>query len=119
MNASASAQEWRLLCFHGGYADDFEFDYHTGIRDKGGGLLGWIWWQEVRRFSHNPFRLIGVVLSVWTFATAACGSSIDFWTIAICCMLVGVGEASFTSLAAPFIDDHAPAPQKTAWLAMF
>ncbi|CAB4283974.1 unnamed protein product [Prunus armeniaca] len=69
--------------------------------------------------SHNPFRLIGVGLSVWTFATAGCGSSIDFWTIAICRMLVGVGEASFISLAAPFIDDHAPAPQKTAWLAMF
>ncbi|KAL6277434.1 hypothetical protein ACE6H2_021035 [Prunus campanulata] len=69
--------------------------------------------------SHNPFRLIGVGLSVWTFATAGCGSSIDFWTIAICRMLIGVGEASFISLAAPFIDDHAPAPQKTAWLAMF
>uniref|UniRef100_A0A2P2L7T4 Major facilitator superfamily (MFS) profile domain-containing protein n=1 Tax=Rhizophora mucronata TaxID=61149 RepID=A0A2P2L7T4_RHIMU len=69
--------------------------------------------------SHNPFRLIGVGLSVWTFATAGCGSSIDFWSIAICRMLVGVGEASFISLAAPFIDDNAPDGQKTAWLAMF
>ncbi|KAJ0040178.1 hypothetical protein Pint_27797 [Pistacia integerrima] len=69
--------------------------------------------------SHNPFRLIGVGLSVWTFAAAGCGSSIDFWSIAICRMLVGVGEASFISLAAPFIDDNAPAAQKTAWLAMF
>ncbi|KAG7977318.1 hypothetical protein I3843_05G025900 [Carya illinoinensis] len=34
-------------------------------------------------------------------------------------MLVGVGEASFISLAAPFIDDNAPAAQKTAWLAIF
>ncbi|KAH9712516.1 putative sphingolipid transporter spinster [Citrus sinensis] len=69
--------------------------------------------------SHNPFRLIGVGLSVWTFATAGCGSSFDFWSIAICRMLVGVGEASFISLAAPFIDDNAPVPQKTAWLSMF
>ncbi|GMH24645.1 hypothetical protein Nepgr_026488 [Nepenthes gracilis] len=69
--------------------------------------------------SHNPFRLIGVGLSVWTFATAGCGSSFDFWSIAICRMLVGVGEASFISLAAPFIDDNAPVAQKTAWLAMF
>lgn len=69
--------------------------------------------------SHNPFRLIGVGLSVWTFATAGCGSSFDFWSIAICRMLVGVGEASFISLAAPFIDDNAPIPQKTAWLAVF
>lgn len=36
--------------------------------------------------SHNPFRLIGVGLSVWTFATAGCGSSFDFWSIAICRM---------------------------------
>ncbi|XP_027360749.1 probable sphingolipid transporter spinster homolog 2 isoform X3 [Abrus precatorius] len=69
--------------------------------------------------SHNPFRLIGVGLSVWTFAIAGCGSSFDFWSIAICRMLVGVGEASFISLAAPFIDDNAPAAQKTAWLATF
>lgn len=69
--------------------------------------------------SHNPFRLIGVGLSVWTVATAGCGFSIDFWSIAICRMLVGVGEASFISLAAPFIDDNAPVAQKTAWLAMF
>ncbi|GAB2232041.1 hypothetical protein Drorol1_Dr00011062 [Drosera rotundifolia] len=69
--------------------------------------------------SHNPFRLIGVGLSVWTFATAGCGSSFNFWSIAICRMLVGVGEASFISLAAPFIDDNAPVAQKTAWLAMF
>ncbi|KAJ6792003.1 putative sphingolipid transporter spinster-like protein 2 [Iris pallida] len=69
--------------------------------------------------SHNPFRLIGVGLSVWTFATAGCGFAFDFWSITICRMLVGVGEASFISLAAPFIDDNAPVPQKTAWLAIF
>ncbi|CAA7387887.1 unnamed protein product [Spirodela intermedia] len=69
--------------------------------------------------SHNPFRLIGVGLSVWTLATAGCGFSFDFWSITICRMFVGVGEASFISLAAPFIDDNAPAAQKTAWLAMF
>lgn len=69
--------------------------------------------------SHNPFRLIGVGLLVWTFATAGCGFSFDFWSITICRMLVGVGEASFISLAAPFIDDNAPPAQKTAWLATF
>ncbi|KAK9110812.1 hypothetical protein Sjap_018872 [Stephania japonica] len=69
--------------------------------------------------SHNPFRLIGVGLSVWTFATAGCGASFNFWSIAIFRMLVGVGEASFISLAAPFIDDNAPVSQKTAWLAIF
>ncbi|KAG6489771.1 hypothetical protein ZIOFF_051050 [Zingiber officinale] len=69
--------------------------------------------------SHNPFRLIGVGLFVWTIATAGCGCAFDFWSITICRMLVGVGEASFISLAAPFIDDNAPVAQKTAWLALF
>ncbi|KAL5556652.1 hypothetical protein UlMin_038888 [Ulmus minor] len=69
--------------------------------------------------THNPFRLIGVGLTVWTVATAGCGFSFNFWSIAICRMLVGVGEASFISLAAPFIDDNAPPAQKTAWLGMF
>ncbi|TKY59410.1 sphingolipid transporter spinster-like 2 [Spatholobus suberectus] len=69
--------------------------------------------------SVNPFRLIGVGLSVWTLATLGCGFSFNFWSIAACRMLVGVGEASFISLAAPFIDDNAPAAQKTAWLAIF
>ncbi|OWM64741.1 hypothetical protein CDL15_Pgr028458 [Punica granatum] len=67
----------------------------------------------------NPFRLIGVGLSVWTAAVIGCGFSFDFWSIAICRMFVGVGEASFISLAAPFIDDNAPIDQKTAWLAIF
>ncbi|KAK8494173.1 hypothetical protein V6N11_002242 [Hibiscus sabdariffa] len=69
--------------------------------------------------SYNPFRLIGVGLSVWTLAVAGCASAFSFWFIAICRMLVGVGEASFISLAAPYIDDNAPVSQKTAWLAMF
>ncbi|KAJ0441742.1 putative major facilitator superfamily, MFS transporter superfamily [Helianthus annuus] len=69
--------------------------------------------------SFNPFRLIGVGLSVWTFAAAGCGISVDFWSITACRMLVGVGEASFISLAAPFIDDNAPVTQRTAWLGIF
>ncbi|MED6145569.1 hypothetical protein PIB30_026428 [Stylosanthes scabra] len=69
--------------------------------------------------SVNPFRLIGVGLSVWTVATLCCGFSFNFWSISVARMLVGVGEASFISLAAPFIDDNAPVSQKTAWLAIF
>ncbi|EXB51443.1 putative sphingolipid transporter spinster-2-like protein [Morus notabilis] len=69
--------------------------------------------------SLNPFRLIGAGLSVWTIAVTGCGLSFEFWSITICRMLVGVGEASFISLAAPFIDDNAPTAQKTAWLAIF
>ncbi|XP_073122340.1 probable sphingolipid transporter spinster homolog 1 [Henckelia pumila] len=58
--------------------------------------------------SFNPFRFIGVGLTVWTFVVTLCGFSHNFWTIAVGRMLVSVGEASFISLAAPFIDDNAP-----------
>lgn len=69
--------------------------------------------------SFNPFRLIGVGLTVWTIAVLGCGSSFAFWFIVLCRMFVGVGEASFISLAAPFIDDNAPQEQKAAWLGLF
>lgn len=32
---------------------------------------------------------------------------------------MGVGEASFVALAAPFIDDYAPTAHKARWLATF
>ncbi|CAI5502022.1 unnamed protein product [Closterium sp. Naga37s-1] len=68
---------------------------------------------------HNPFRLIALGLLVWTLAVAGCGLSPGLLSLLFCRMLVGVGEASFISLAAPFIDDNAP-PGKTAqWLATF
>lgn len=69
--------------------------------------------------SHNSFKLMGVGLSVWTFATAMCGFSFDFWSLTVARMLVGVGEASFISLAAPFIIDNAPHAKKARWLAYF
>ncbi|KAG6409044.1 hypothetical protein SASPL_132119 [Salvia splendens] len=69
--------------------------------------------------SVNPFRLIGVGLSVWTVAVTFSGFSFNFWSMAVARMLVGVGEASFISLAAPFIDDNAPVTQRTAWLGAF
>jgi len=51
----------------------------------------------------NAFRLIGIGLSVWTLAVAGCGLALGFWTLVLCRMLVGVGEASFVALASPFI----------------
>ncbi|CAH2061482.1 unnamed protein product, partial [Thlaspi arvense] len=69
--------------------------------------------------SFNPFRLIGVGLTVWTITVLGCGSSFAFSFIVLCRMFVGVGEASFISLAAPFIDDNAPHKQKAVWLGVF
>ncbi|KAI8552460.1 hypothetical protein RHMOL_Rhmol06G0268400 [Rhododendron molle] len=61
--------------------------------------------------SYNPFRLIGVGLTVWTFAIAGSGFPIDFWFIIACRVLVGVGIAPFVSIGAPYIDDIAPVAQ--------
>lgn len=52
---------------------------------------------------YNAFRLMGVGLTIWIVATFGCAISFGFWSILLCRMLVGVGEASFISLAAPFI----------------
>ena len=52
---------------------------------------------------HNAFRLIAVGLGIWTLATAGCGLAWGFWSLILCRMLVGVGEASFVALASPFI----------------
>jgi len=44
-----------------------------------------------------------VGLGIWTLAVAGSGAAIGFWSLVVCRMFVGVGEASFVSLASPFI----------------
>jgi len=67
----------------------------------------------------NPLRLIGVGLSVWVLSTLGCGLAWNYGSLLVFRALVGVGEASFCSLAAPMIDDAAPAGSKSTWLALF
>jgi len=67
----------------------------------------------------NPFRLIAVGLGTWTVATMACATSPNYPSLFLARTLVGVGEASFCALAAPFIDDFAPRGKKATWLACF
>lgn len=40
-------------------------------------------------------------------AVVGCGAAPNYWVLIGCRMLVGVGEASFVALAAPFIGDRA------------
>ena len=58
-----------------------------------------------RRYA-NAFRLIGIGLGAWTLAVAGCGLAFGFWSLAVCRMLVGIGEASFVALASPFIGEQ-------------
>jgi MFS transporter, Spinster family, sphingosine-1-phosphate transporter len=67
----------------------------------------------------KAFHLIAIGLSIWAAAVLGCGLSIGFFTLLLCRMAVGVGEASFVALAAPFIDDVAPPQAKARWLAIF
>ena len=67
----------------------------------------------------NPFRLIAVGLGAWTVAVLGCAAAPNYASLFASRALVGVGEASFVSLAAPFIDDYAPKERKTSWLAAF
>lgn len=68
---------------------------------------------------HSPMRLIGYGLGVWALAVFLCGCSPSFWSLVVCRMAVGIGEASFVALASPFIDDAAPDEKKSLWLGMF
>lgn len=52
---------------------------------------------------YSAFRLIGIGMGTWMLATFGCGLAVGFWSLIFCRMLVGVGEASFVALAAPFI----------------
>ena len=67
----------------------------------------------------NEMRLIAYGLLVWATSVLGCAFSAGFWSLLLCRMVVGVGEASFVALASPFIDDAAPPERKTLWLAVF
>eukprot|EP00955_Chlamydomonas_euryale_P066733 359629-Chlamydomonas_euryale.AAC.2 len=58
-------------------------------------------------------------MGVWTVAVLGCSVAPTFPLLLLCRAAVGVGEASFVSLAAPFIDDYAPAAAKARWFAVF
>lgn len=67
----------------------------------------------------SGFKLIAIGMGTWTVATAGCGIATGYASLIFFRMLVGVGEASFVALAAPFIDDYAPPQQKARWFAAF
>lgn len=52
---------------------------------------------------YSAFRLLGMGMGVWCCATAACGLAPNFGWLLTARAFVGVGEASFVALAAPFI----------------
>lgn len=64
-------------------------------------------------------RLIAVGVLIWSFATIASGMAIGTWSLLAARAVVGVGEASYATLAPTIIDDIAPTETKGKYLAVF
>ena len=63
--------------------------------------------------------LIAFGVIVWSLATLATGLTHSFTTMMIARVCVGIGEASYATLAPTIIDDITPAAQKSRTLAIF
>ncbi len=63
--------------------------------------------------------LIAGGVAVWSLATFASGLATGATSLIIARVFVGVGEASYATIAPTMIDDIAPAEKKGKWLAIF
>lgn len=63
--------------------------------------------------------LIAVGVAVWSLATIASGMATGKWSLLAARAVVGVGEASYATIAPTIIDDIAPSKSKGRWLAIF
>jgi MFS family permease len=64
-------------------------------------------------------HLIALGIAVWSAATFASGLVHQAGTLLVARALVGVGEASYATIAPSIIDDIAPPERKGRWLAIF
>jgi MFS family permease len=64
-------------------------------------------------------RLLAAGIAVWSIATIASGLARTFVELVAARALVGVGEASYATIAPTLIDDLAPPEKKGSWLAIF
>lgn len=69
------------------------------------------------RMPRKNLLLFGAI--VWSLATVATGFARSVPMLFLARAFVGVGEASFTTLAPTVIDDVAPEERRTRWLAIF
>ncbi len=63
--------------------------------------------------------LIALGVAIWSIATIASGFATGTVSLLLARAMVGVGEASYATLAPTIIDDLAPPGKKSRWLAVF
>jgi len=63
--------------------------------------------------------LLAIGIAIWSLATLASGFAHSFGQLAAARAIVGVGEASYATIAPTLIDDLAPPEKKGRWLAVF
>ena len=63
--------------------------------------------------------LIAFGIGVWSLATVASGLATGLWSMVVARAFVGVGEASYATIAPTIIDDVAPPAKRGTWLAIF
>ena len=69
--------------------------------------------------SQHPLTLISIGLLIWALSTLGVGFSRNFWELLFARAFSGVGEASFVSIAPPYILDNAPESRRSTWIAIF
>jgi MFS transporter, Spinster family, sphingosine-1-phosphate transporter len=63
--------------------------------------------------------LIGLGVALWSIATVGSGFAVGAKSVLFARALVGVGEASYATLAPTIIDDIAPPDKRARWLSVF
>ncbi len=64
-------------------------------------------------------KLIALSAFVWSGATFACGLAKNYVSLLLPRALIGVGEGGFTTIAQPFLAEHAPKEKHAPLLAAF
>ena len=64
-------------------------------------------------------NLVAIGIAIWSLATVASGLSHGALSLVVARAVVGVGEASYATIAPTLIDDVAPPGQKGRWMAIF
>jgi predicted MFS family arabinose efflux permease len=64
-------------------------------------------------------RLMALGVAVWSVATFASGLARGVWSLGAARAVVGVGEASYATVAPTLIDDMAAPEKKGRWLSIF